>query len=111
MAKSEKEKQFYDKVWRFWCPEGTSIPPCLVCYKKAITLHEIDPRSTNLDWLDQPFNSVPVCNRCHENVQLDPTSSSIKLRALATERAHHVTDWKGKDYNRVIRKLYPEEEK
>ena len=111
MSKSPEEQHFYDQVWAFWTPRGAASPPCIICYKEAITLHEIDPRSTNLEWLDQPFNSVPVCNKCHNKVQLDPTSSGVKLRSLATSRAHTITDWKGEDYNRVIRELYPEEKK
>ena len=91
-------------------PTGNDTPPCLVCYQEAVTLHEIEPRSTNPDWMDQPFNSVPICARCHDEVQIDPTSSGIKLRALAIDRAHAIMDWKGEDYDRVIRKFYKNKE-
>ena len=107
--KTTEEKFFFEQIWKFWTPKKAEVPPCLICYAEAVTLHEIDPRSTNPEWLDQPFNSVPICAKCHDEVQLDPRASGIKLRSLASDRAHAVIDWKGKDYNRVIRELYPED--
>ena len=109
--KTDKEKHFFDQIWKFWCPEGAEVPPCLICYKEAVTLHEINPRSTNPEWLDQPFNSIPICNNCHEEAQIDPTSSAIHLSKLAITRTQNIIDWKGQNYNRVIREIYPENEK
>ena len=107
--RTDKEQHFFEQVWSFWTPLGAEAPPCLQkCGRLAVTLHEIDPRSINPEWLDQPFNSVPLCATCHDEAQLDPTSSGIALRALAIERAHAVSDWKGKDYSRMVREIYDE---
>ena len=106
--KSDEEQLFFDEIWKFWTPKGAEVPPCLVCYKEAVTLHEINPKSTNPDWLSEPFNSIPICNKCHDEAQLDPVSNGIKLRVLVTDRLHNIADWRGISYDRIIRELYQE---
>ena len=112
MSKSKEEQHFFDAIWKFWTPEGAEVPPCILdtCFAEAVTLHEITPRSTNPLWLEQPFNSVPVCGLCHETVQLSPTTSAAALHKMAIERAHAIADWKGVDYDRVLRTIYNPDE-
>lgn len=38
---------------------------CVRCKQKAITLHEIRPKSLNKDW-QKPENRVPICKKCHD---------------------------------------------
>ncbi len=107
--KTDIEQHFYDQVWAFWTPKGAERPACiriLKCGNAAVTLHEINPKSTNPEWLDQPFNSIPICAECHDKVQLAPTAAAIELHALATERAQDVRDWKGPNYSGVVREFY-----
>ena len=102
MPKSDKEQKFYDDIWLFWTPDGSETPPCIRCFQPGVTLHEIEPRSTNRDWLDQPFNSVPVCNDCHEWAGENPQAQEVELGNKVTARLHAISDWKG---SRVIRDI------
>ena len=41
---------------------------CIMCPAKAVTLHEIIPKSKRpRDW-NEPGNRVPVCARCHRKI-------------------------------------------
>ena len=37
---------------------------CIRCLQPAVTLHEISPKSLNLNW-NTPENKVPICAKCH----------------------------------------------
>ena len=111
--KTNEEQHFFEQVWSFWTPPGAEAPPCLrylICGNTAVTLHEIDPKSTNPEWLDQPFNSIPICESCHAQVQLAPTVSAIELREMASQRAQNVRDWKGADFDGVIKELHEDKQ-
>lgn len=55
-----------------WTPEELEIFElfdwkCIWCgFRKAVTLHEIVPKSKRPKTWMQPENRVPVCNICHE---------------------------------------------
>jgi len=92
--KSDREQAFYDEMWRFWTPLGAEVPPCIRCWKEAVTLHEIKPRSLYPEWMEDSFNSVPVCHTCHEWAEADIRASGIKISALRNERLHQIASWK-----------------
>ena len=100
--KTDKEQHFYDQMWSFWTPIGAEVPPCIKCYKEAVTLHEIRPRSLYPDWMDDPYNSVPICARCHNWAESNHNVTAILLTSLCVERLHAVADWKG---SRMIREF------
>ena len=97
MPKSEQEQKFFDEVWQFWTPKGAETPPCIRCYGPAVTLHEINPRSTERDWLNQPFNSVPICHDCHKWAGENPDSQQVELSSKVSARLQAIQDWKGRN--------------
>jgi hypothetical protein len=106
MAKSKEEQELFDAAWKWWTPRGAENPPCFRCYGKAVTLHEIEPRSTNRGWMQslhpgdakeiqgQERNSVPVCATCHEHVQRLGVSQRSELRKLRDVLVANLHTWK-----------------
>jgi len=41
---------------------------CIMCKHKAVTLHEIIPKSKRPKTWNTPENRVPVCNKCHRMI-------------------------------------------
>ncbi len=62
MMKNRPDDPNYRKVWEMY--QGI----CVVRGQPAVTIHEIIPRSHNIDhWMDAE-NRVTVCAECHENI-------------------------------------------
>ena len=53
---------------------------CVLCGQKAVSVHEIIPRSHAGNWKDKD-NRVPLCNMCHVKVQDRPALYADDLRA------------------------------
>ena len=59
---------------------------CIRCGQKAITLHEIHPKSLNKDWADLE-NRIPICHKCHQWAHRAGTRFSAPiLEVLRKER-------------------------
>jgi len=47
---------------------------CAMCFGKAVTIHEIEPKSKrSADWWEFD-NRVPLCGYCHDLVHLEGTA-------------------------------------
>lgn len=104
--KKEKEeiiKKFQADTWLFWAGgvEDTT-PPCIHCYAPSVTLHEIEPRSTYLEWYEDVFNSVPLCASCHDWAHLNGEVARISLRSDMVNRLQMTEEW---NPSRVVRKI------
>jgi 5-methylcytosine-specific restriction endonuclease McrA len=61
---------------------------CIRCPRKAVTLHEIVPKSKRpKDW-DDPENRVPICNECHRWAHDRGTRSSEQELRRLRQRKH-----------------------
>ena len=62
---------------------------CLICLRKAVTLHEIVPKSKRpKDWMEDE-NRVPVCARCHDMIHADGSAVwRDKLTEFRRKRLH-----------------------
>jgi 5-methylcytosine-specific restriction endonuclease McrA len=41
---------------------------CILCKQRAVTLHEIIPKTKRPKTLNTPENRVPVCAKCHRKI-------------------------------------------
>lgn len=95
------EQEFRDATWEFWTPDGAEVPPCIVCMAPAVCCHEIDPKSLDREWFEEgPEDSVPVCDKHHQEAAIAGDAGRNKLRELAIKRLQMVGDWKK---SRVVR--------
>ena len=97
MKNSESILVFQRATWRFWGGTDNTAPPCLVCWKPAVCLHEIIPRSLYRDWFKDITNSVPVCNECHLRIHEKGDIMREDLQKKAADRAAEIDneylDW------------------
>ncbi len=105
MNKQAEIIYFQDQMWEFWTPDGNEEPWCIRCAAPAVTLHEIEPRSTYPMWYRDSFNSVPICAKCHEWAGASGEAGKIELCQLRTERLQARASWRESD---VVRELYTE---
>ena len=89
------DEEFFDIAWSFWSLRDGDAPACLTCWDKAVTLHEIRPRSEYREWKEDFLNSVPVCAKCHDILQQDTRGNQERLQKLAFIRGQNIMRWKG----------------
>ena len=79
---TEEELQIF-RLFNFRC--------IMDCGRKAVTLHEIVPKSLRpKDW-NAPENRVPVCNECHNMIHHNGTRKyRTQLQELRQKRIKNV---------------------
>lgn len=97
---------FKTYTWIFWAGSKTGTPPCIRCQAPAVTLHEIIPKSLYPEWYTDVFNSVPICQKCHEWAALNGEASRAKLREMVVKRLQRIGVWRP---DRVLRQIEVEE--
>ncbi len=70
------------EVWDLFTPRHASGPICARCsIRRAVCIHEIEPRSMRADWL-APENRITLCHECHAHVTFLASSlASTHLQA------------------------------
>ena len=107
--------RFQEQMWEFWKPDKyMSSPPCLLCWRPSVCLHEIVPRSLDRDWYKTfpNTNSIPVCSTCHQNCHDAGADMREHLQEIARLRAEdlHVVeyeDWDLENPERVSKGARP----
>ena len=80
---------FQEKMWEYWGGTKEHAPPCLLCWRPAVCLHEIEPRSTYRDWYKTfpNVNSIAVCADCHRAIHSHIFFDRGRMRNSAERRA------------------------
>ncbi len=111
MNDADRIRIFQRATWHFWGGTDEIAPPCLVCWKPAVCLHEIIPRSLYRDWFKDITNSIPVCNECHLRIHTKGDIMREELQQKAQERAIVIDDdyidWDNENQPRVSKSAKP----
>jgi len=96
----EFQPKIRQQMWDFWGAGRT--PPCIRCYRPAVTIHEEPPRSLNPEWEDEgPEHFLPLCAKCHDNRHAGQLGAGVLMEA-AVQRLQHIGEWKP---DRIVREL------
>ncbi len=98
----EQIRRFQEDTMRFWNGGRDGKAPCIRDWAPSVCLHEIEPRSTYREWFTDPFNSVPVCNKCHQWAHQAGAAGKIELKARVVKRLQQIGEWKP---DRIVREI------
>ena len=83
------DEQFFGAIVRFWRPidHAEGLGPCQNCMRKpAVALHHIEPRSLAPGRIRDPWNVIPLCNKCHEWAAQAGRAGRVKLSKTVIEQ-------------------------
>ena len=86
MQKERDILEFQDRAWTFW---GRV---CICCHHPAATLHEIVSRSLYRMWYTDVWNSVPLCDNCHQWAHGAGEAGRVELQAKVKDCLEH--EWR-----------------